>query len=472
MADGGDDGPLTPRRAPVIESGSTPPPPRPLSARRAGCNLKINLTVPQPESPPIRSVAAAGAASPRQDVVSPAARSARFADGAWANIPVTPTSNPVTPSRGALRSPRQFTTTGASATVLSPPVSASASAMLSPQPIAIDMPSPSFDPLLEHFLRPLESSTAPVACLLERAARGKAFRMLVEEGNVLLLVAERRYRDFELSAADGTRVATLHRVRKGHFVLRRANPDVADPELAAIVLGDREVARAPSRPRLNHMRLAAVRPEPSLAQLMEQATLADRGHPIDAPAGGAAGGGAAGGGRPLTPRTAVDGGAAYGFAAAAAVAESPVYGRLMGRPAGELLAALAADAPPAHPTLLVLESRLPSWDEPQQLLTLDYPPGRASLASVQNFQLLPPPPVGGGAAGSATGGGGGGGRAIDGCCQQEDMCTEPDDAAFCAALVHGMIRETEALDTFSLDFRHPLSSLLAFAVCLAAQDWE
>ena len=55
------------------------------------------------------------------------------------------------------------------------------------------MPSPSFDPLLEHFLRPLDEHTM-CACLLERAARGKAFRMLLEDGNVLLLLAERRYR--------------------------------------------------------------------------------------------------------------------------------------------------------------------------------------------------------------------------------------------------------------------------------------
>jgi hypothetical protein len=36
-----------------------------------------------------------------------------------------------------------------------------------------------------------------------------------------------------------------------------------------------------------------------------------------------------------------------------------------------------------------LNSRLPRWDDSKQLLTLDYPPGRASIASVQNFQLAP-----------------------------------------------------------------------------------
>ena len=44
--------------------------------------------------------------------------------------------------------------------------------------------------------------------------------------------------------------------------------------------------------------------------------------------------------------------------------------------------------------------------------------------------------------------------------------------AFTAALVHGLMQETGALETFSLDMRHPLSPLIAFAICLAAQDWE
>ena len=93
---------------------------------------------------------------------------------------------------------------------------------------------------------------------------------------MLLLVAERRYRDFELSAADGTRIATLHRIKRGQFALRRATPSVSmDPELAAIVLADKEVPNAPTRPRLNHLRVAAVRPTPSLEQLIERIDISD-----------------------------------------------------------------------------------------------------------------------------------------------------------------------------------------------------
>jgi hypothetical protein len=113
-----------------------------------------------------------------------------------------------------------------------------------------------------------------------------------------------------------------------------------------------------------------------------------------------------------------------------------------------LLAALADGAPPPSPSLLVLESRLPTWDENASLLTLDFPPDRASLASVQNFQLVP---LGGEAAAAAA--------------------AAQDSLAFSAALVHGLIGEAAGLDTFSLDVRPPLSPLLAFAACLAAQDW-
>lgn len=272
-------------------------------------------------------------------------------------------------------------------------------------------------------------------CVLERSVRGKAFRLLVEEGNVVLLVAERRYRDFEISSADGSRLATLHRARRGAFVLRRSSPSAADPELAAILLGDREVANAPSRPRLNHMRLAAAKPRPTLAELMDRAAI---------------GAGACGGS---------DGGSGGGDSVCLSLPMgSPQYTRMLGRPAGELLGALAEPAPqPSPPWLLLLESRLPAWDEHNQLLTLDYPPGRANLASVQNFQLMPATP----------------GRAVDVSDGGEpSAAVEPEDAAFTAALVHGLMSETETLESFSLDVRHPLSPLLAFAACLAAQDWE
>ena len=63
--------------------------------------------------------------------------------------------------------------------------------------------------------------------------------------------------------------------------------------------------------------------------------------------------------------------------------------RKMGRGDGELLAALKtfrAEEKLAA-SLSLFASRLPVWDAERELLTLDYPPGRASVASVQNFQL-------------------------------------------------------------------------------------
>ena len=46
------------------------------------------------------------------------------------------------------------------------------------------MPSPgTFDPMLEHFLRPLEPAAGLCSCALERTG-GKTFRMMLEEGNV------------------------------------------------------------------------------------------------------------------------------------------------------------------------------------------------------------------------------------------------------------------------------------------------
>ena len=77
------------------------------------------------------------------------------------------------------------------------------------------------------------------------------------------------------------------------------------------------------------------------------------------------------------------------------------------------------------------------WDERASLLTLDYPPGRANLASVQNFQLLPfsneaiAPDVTDDAAAS-------GGGALSAAAEAYD------DAAFTATLVHGLMHETDA----------------------------
>ena len=391
-------------------------------------------------------------------------------EGGWPDGTVTPT--PMTPGTPML-SPLM---PGERAAPLSPmPVlssHSSNSSILSPQPVILDMPSPSFDPLLEHFLRPLDAQTM-CACVLERAARGKAFRLLVEEGNVLLLIAERRYRDFEILGADGSRVATLHRAKRSCFVLRRATPSKSnDPELAAFVLGDREVRNAPSRPRLNHMRVAAVRPAASLSDLMDRLAV-NSSTSASAAANANAGSGAessSGGGS----SSCSSGGAAAAerlkqqqCAVSLLPAPSPQYTRVLGRPAGELLAALHPGAPQlSDPSLLLLESRLPVWDEVNHLLTLDYPPGRANLASVQNFQLLPQPSAG--TPQDLTDPTGD----YDRRSSDPRSPKEPDDAAFCATLVHGLMSESEALETFSLDLRHPLSPLLAFAACLAAQDWE
>ena len=377
-------------------------------------------------------------------------------------------------------------------------------ALLSPQPITIDMPSPSFDPMLEHFLRPLEEMTA-CACVMERAARGKAFRVLVEEGNVLLLVAERRHRDFEISAADGTRIATLHRVRRRQFALRRATMSTSmDPELAAIVLGDKEVPNAPSRPKLNHLRVATVRPTPSLAELIDRVGALDvsdhaaahaeggsggSGAHADANGvtsgvggvgggvGGGIGGGSVGGvGDSAAQGTACNGVSPAGMAGRPSATvffppePSPLYTRMLGRPNGELLAALlneGAKGGAADGSLMFLESRLPEWDDQNCLLTLDYPPGRANHASVQNFQLqppAPPPPPPGATAEQIA--------AAARAAQLAHESATDDDAAFNATLVHGLMQQTDALDTFSLDMHHPLSPLLAFAICLASQDWE
>ena len=85
---------------------------------------------------------------------------------------------------------------GEALTFFSPP---SAGTVLSPQPVAIDMPSPaSFDPMLEHFLRVVEPSGGTCACLLERSSGGK-FRMLLENGNVPLLHAEKSWSSWSSS---------------------------------------------------------------------------------------------------------------------------------------------------------------------------------------------------------------------------------------------------------------------------------
>ena len=107
-----------------------------------------------------------------------------------------------------------------------------------------------------------------------------------------------------------------------------------------------------------------------------------------------------------------------------------------------------------------------------QLLTLDYPPGRASIASVQNFQILPPPPSLPPSDASDAQSRPAGRSANADSATPNYSASEPPDAAFQAVLVHGLISQTAELDTFSLDLRPPLSPLIAFVAALAAQDWE
>jgi hypothetical protein len=63
-------------------------------------------------------------------------------------------------------------------------------------------------------------------------------------------------------------------------------------------------------------------------------------------------------------------------------ARSPLA-RELGRPEGELLAALLPPDEAQSSEIMRVDSRLPAWDEAARLLTLDYPPGRASCASVR-----------------------------------------------------------------------------------------
>jgi len=71
------------------------------------------------------------------------------------------------------------------------------------------------------------------------------------------------------------------------------------------------------------------------------------------------------------------------------------------------------------------ESRLPGWDAAHELLTLDFPPHRALLASVQNFQLVHATTTEGGHAVGRAGAGTG------------------ETARERVVLVHGLLREAE-----------------------------
>ena len=261
--------------------------------------------------------------------------------------------------------------------------------IISPQPVAIDMPSPaSFDPLLEHFLQVVEPSAGTCACLLERSSGGRSFRMVLEAGNIPLLQAERSWSAYAISAADGTRIASLSRSGKG-AVLSALSLPASSPELAAYVLSECEL-NVPSRPKLNRMQLAMATLPPA----------------ID--------------GAPAAPTA-----------------------KLLGRPPAALGAAIGQASAPG---CALCESRLPGWDAARDLLTLDFPPGRALLASVQNFQLVP---------------------------AAADPSLGQKKSSGSVVLVHGLMNEAEdGVDTYSLDFAHPLSPIVAFGAVLAAQAWQ
>merc|ERR1740124_1041242 len=152
-----------------------------------------------------------------------------------------------------LRSPPVHVGGTSSQPYSSPPPSG---ARLTPKPVAIDMPSPaSFDPLLEHFLRAVEPSAGTCACLFERGDGGKTIRMVLEQGNVPLLQAERSWSAYSILAADGTRIASLSRSSKGAVLMALSLPS-ARAELAVYRLSECQLKHVPSKPTLNRMQLA------------------------------------------------------------------------------------------------------------------------------------------------------------------------------------------------------------------------
>ena len=227
-------------------------------------------------------------------------------------------------------------------------------------------------------------------------------------GNVPLLSAERAGRTVWISGSDGTRFASMHGEAGGH-ALRSVTAPPAAPEVAAFLLGEREldVPASMQRPRVNWMLVATPRVED------------------------------------------------LGLAA-------PPNGKALGRPPGELLGRCASSPPrPScrHARRTCGSGSRGRWDAERELLTLDFPPGRATLASVQNFQRVDAiPPEGGGE-------------------DDADAAAPPTPTSAASdegpepLLVHGQTAEGDAHETFSLDFSAPLSPLLALAACIAAQDW-
>mmetsp|Transcript_19648 Transcript_19648/g.59561 ORF Transcript_19648/g.59561 Transcript_19648/m.59561 type:complete len:329 (-) Transcript_19648:415-1401(-) len=278
---------------------------------------------------------------------------------------------------------------------------------LTPQPVVIEMPSPgSFDPVFEQFLRPPLTLDA-CNCLLERSKSGKDFLMMLEEGNVPLIRATKKGRNFTLSAADGTIFATLdyeagRRGDSGCYLLHGTSTSIGmagnAPCVAGFILGEAELGVA-GNPTVNTMILGAGLPDSDWSPNLHGAPLAS----------------------------------------------------ILGRSDAQMTSMLMAHQadwqpdcsdeqraiPPIPPSMLVLRSRCPSWNAERDLLTLDFPKGRALLASHQNFQL-----------------------------------ESNDDSGKGLALVRGLMESKGGVDRFSLDFAAPLSPAVALAACLCSEEWQ
>eukprot|EP00965_Chrysotila_dentata_P237417 6201899-Pleurochrysis_carterae.AAC.2 len=211
---------------------------------------------------------------------------------------------------------------------------------------------------------------------------GKHFDLMLEEGNVLLLSAKRKGKEFCLSLPDSTPLAHLQRPSRRAFVLqadsKHNGPSGIEPELSRFLLDELTLNNVPSEPQIN-----------TVTMTMGQSPV---------------------------------------------IATGNIYTSLA-RPGAELETALHAKPNAVASSITRLHSRRPLWNDQKELLTLDYPPGRAIEASVQNFQL----------------------------------CDETEEPS--VVLVHGLIREEDNEEHFSLDFCSPLSTLQAFAAALAVQEW-
>ena len=173
----------------------------------------LKLTVPENDSPSIVRINPGDSAA--ECLPSPAVQRM---PGCVENNCVTPTAAAAEghTSWGRSYTPKSGSTSSSQTNGIGLPYGQLTTGPLSPQPVMIDFPSPgSFDPLLEHFLRPLEELAPMTMCLMQRTGGGKGFRMLLEAGNVPLLVGEKRSgREFIIAAVrcQPTTCSTLARL--------------------------------------------------------------------------------------------------------------------------------------------------------------------------------------------------------------------------------------------------------------------